>query len=99
MNRITGIFVKIGLVLFGTFGGMISGAVIVYFLSGVIYQMVYSGVPIDPMQASEACARGMAVGYLSILAGALLGTVLGCVGTLNYIANRSITNIRCGDIK
>jgi hypothetical protein len=99
MNRITGIFVKIGLVLFGTTGGMISGAVIVYFLSGVIYQMVYSGVPIDPMQASEDCARGMAVGYLSILVGALLGTVLGGAGTLNYIANRKVTNIRGADIR
>jgi len=38
MNRITGISVKIGLVLIGTFGGMISGTVIVYFLTGVIYQ-------------------------------------------------------------
>jgi hypothetical protein len=92
MNRITGIFVKISLVLLGIFGGMISGAVIVYFLAAAIYQMVYSGVPIDPMQASEACARGMAVGYLSILVGALLGTVLGGVGTLNYIANLKVTN-------
>jgi hypothetical protein len=89
LNRITGIFVNIGLVLVGTFGGMISGAVIVYFLSCAIYQMAYSSAPIDPMQASEACARGMAVGYLSILVGALLGTVLGCVGTLNYIANKA----------
>jgi hypothetical protein len=99
MNRITDIFVKIGLVLFGTFGGMISGAVIGYFLSGVIYQMVYSGDPIEPMQASVACARGMAVGYLSILVGALLGTVLGGAGTLNYIDNRKATNIRCADIR
>jgi hypothetical protein len=88
INRITGIFLKIGLVLLGTFGGMISGAMFVYFLSSVIYQMVYSGAPINPMQASEACARGMAVGYLSILVGTLLGTVLGCVGALNYIAMR-----------
>jgi hypothetical protein len=88
MNRITGIFVKIGLALLGTFGGMISGVVIVYFLSAMIYQVVYNSAPIDPMQASEACARGMAVGYLSIMFGALLGTVLGCVGALNYIANR-----------
>jgi hypothetical protein len=36
----TGIFAKIGLFLLGTFGGMVSGAVIVYFLSAVIYQMV-----------------------------------------------------------
>ena len=92
MNRITGVFAKIGLVLLGTFGGMFSGAVIVYFLAGVIYQMVYSGVPIDPMHASEACARGMAVGYLSILGGTLLGTVLGGAGTLNYIANRKVAN-------
>jgi hypothetical protein len=99
MNRITGAFVKIVLVLFGTFGGMISGAVIVYFISGVIYQMVYSGVPIHPMEASEACARGMAVGYLSILGGAMLGTFLGCVGTLKYITDRSVTDIRCDDIR
>ena len=85
MNRMIGIFEKIGLFLLGTFGGMISGAVIVYFLSAAIYLMIYSGDPIDPMKASEACARGTAVGYLSILVGALLGTVLGCVGTLNYI--------------
>jgi len=61
--------------------------VIVYFLSAVIYQMVYSGTTIDPMQANKACARGMAVGYLSILIGALLGTILGSVGTLNYIGS------------
>jgi len=79
-----GMFEKIGLFLLGTFGGMISGAVIVYFISGAIYLMVYSGEPIDPMKASEACGRGTAVAYLSILVGALLGTVLGCVGTLNY---------------
>ena len=64
---------------------MFSGAVIVYFLSAVIYQMVYSGDPIDPMQASEACFREVAVGYLYILGGALLGTILGYDGTLNYI--------------
>ena len=64
---------------------MFSGAVIVYFLSAVIYQMVSSGDPIDPMQASEACFRGVAVGYLYILGGVLLGTILGYVGTLNYI--------------
>ncbi len=96
MNRIIGIFVKIGLVLLGTFGGMFSGAVIVYFLSAVIYQMVYSGTTVDPVQASEACARGMVVGYLSILAGAMLGTILGSVGTLYYISNRSVTNTKAG---
>ena len=85
MNRITGAFVKIGLVLIGTFAGMISGTVMVYFLTGVIYQIVYSGAPLNPTQASEACARGMAVGYLSILVGPLLGTVLGCVGTLKIL--------------
>jgi hypothetical protein len=92
MKRITGIFAKIALVLLGTFGGMISGAVIIYTLSGMVYRMVYSGVPIDPMRAGEACARGMAVGYLSILVGALLGIVLGGAGTLNFIANRKVTN-------
>jgi hypothetical protein len=47
--------------------------------------MVYSGDPIDPMQASEACFRGVAVGYLHIPDGALLGTILAYVGILNYI--------------
>ena len=47
--------------------------------------MFYSCDPIDPMQASEACFRGVSVGYLYILGGALLGTILGYVGTLNYI--------------
>lgn len=87
MNRVTGIFAKIVLFLCGTIGGMISGAVIVYLVSGAIYMAVYSGAPIDPMQASEACARGMAVGYLSILAGGLLGTIFGCVGSLKSIAS------------
>jgi hypothetical protein len=48
---------------------------------------VYSGEQIDPMQASEACALGMAVGYLSILGGGLLGAILGCVGSLKQIAS------------
>jgi hypothetical protein len=86
MKRVTDIFAKIGLFLFGTFGCMITGAVIVYWIAGAIYLMVYSGEQIDPMQASESCARGMFVGYLSILVGALLGTIIGCVGTLKYIA-------------
>src|SRR5262244_3770504 len=70
MKRVKDIFAKICLFLFGTFGCMIFGAVIVYWIAGGIYLMVYSGEQVDPMQASEACARGMAVGYLSILGAA-----------------------------
>jgi hypothetical protein len=43
MNRMAGILATIGLVLLGIFGGIISGALIVYFLSAVSYQAVYSG--------------------------------------------------------
>ena len=87
MKRVKDIFAKICLFLFGTFGCMLFGAVIVYWIAGAIYLMVYSGEQVDPMQASEACARGMAVGYLSILGGALIGAILGCFGTLKYIAS------------
>jgi hypothetical protein len=76
MNQVIGICAKIGLFLVVTFGCMIFGAVIVYWIAGAIYLAVYSGEHIDPMQASEACARGMAVGYLSIFAGGLLGAIL-----------------------
>jgi len=87
MNRVTEIFAKIGLVLFMTLVFMISGAMVVYWIVGTIYIAVYSGEHIDPMQASDACARGMAVGYLSIFSGGLLGAILGCVGALKHIAS------------
>ncbi|HEY6402345.1 MAG TPA: hypothetical protein VI479_13105, partial [Blastocatellia bacterium] len=90
MKRLTDIFAKIGLFLVVTFGCMITGAVIVYWIAGAIYLAVYSGETVDPMHASEACARGMAVGYLSILAGGLLGAILGCVESLKQIASWNV---------
>src|SRR5215467_8644751 len=54
MKRVKDIFAKICLFLFGTFGCMIFGAVIVYWIAGAIYLMDYSGEQVDPMQASEA---------------------------------------------
>jgi hypothetical protein len=87
MNQVREIFAKIGLFLVVTVGCMIFGAVIVYLISGAIYLAVYSGETVDPMHASEACARGMAIGYLSIFAGGLLGAILGCVGSLKQIAS------------
>lgn len=54
--------------------GMISGAVIVYVGAGLVYSAMYSGVEENP---SVACSRGMAVGFLSIVVGAFLGTVGG----------------------
>ena len=87
MKRVADIFAKIGLVLFMTLVFMISGAMVVYWIVGTIYIMVYSGEHIDPMRANEACARGMVVGYLSIFGGALLGAILGCVGSLKQIAS------------
>jgi len=87
MKRVADIFAKIGLVLFMTLVFMISGAMVVYWIVGTIYIAVYSGEHIDPMRANEACARGMVVGYLSIFGGALLGAILGCVGSLKQIAS------------
>jgi hypothetical protein len=87
MNRLAEIFAKIGLVLFMTLVFMISGAMVVYWIVGTIYIAVCSGEHIDPMRANEVCARGMVVGYLSIFGGALLGAILGCVGSLKQIAS------------
>ena len=60
--------------------GMISGAVVVYFVGGMAYVALYSGVGTP----SEACARGMAVGGLLIISGAYLGTVGGSVFAVKH---------------
>ena len=56
--------------------GMISGAVVVYVTVGIAYVTFFSGGGGNP---SQACARGMAIGFLSVLSGAFLGTVGGSV--------------------
>jgi hypothetical protein len=55
--------------------GMISGSAVVYFVGGMAYLVLFSGVG----NPSEACARGNLVGLLLILVGAYLGTVGGSV--------------------
>jgi hypothetical protein len=66
--------VNLTYVLVSSVAGMISGAVIVYVGAALVYSAVYSGVDENP---SVACARGMAIGFLSIVVGAFLGTVGG----------------------
>jgi len=55
--------------------GMISGAVVVYFTAGMIYMALSSPETVP----GEHCARGMAIGMLSILLGGFLGTAGGAV--------------------
>ena len=55
--------------------GMISGAVVLYF-AAVITCPIFLPVADNP---SEQCARGAAIGFLSIVTGAYLGTVAGSV--------------------
>jgi hypothetical protein len=75
-------YLKAILVLPGIFTGMILGAVIIYFLVGLIYLAIYGD---GPAKNSEECARGMAIGYLSIFGGGMLGAFIGGVGILNSL--------------
>ena len=61
-------------VLISSVVGMVSGAVVVYFTAGVFFSILLSNPGGNP---SENCARGMAIGMLSILSGAFLGTAGG----------------------
>ena len=57
---------------------MLVGAVIVAFVSAFVANVIIDMM--DPVQTpGEYCGFGMAVGYLSILAGGFLGTVGGAV--------------------
>jgi hypothetical protein len=74
-------------VLITSLVGMVSGAVLVYFTAGVFCMIVLSGATDNP---SESCARGMAIGMLSILAGAFLGTAGGSAfATKHFVINRA----------
>lgn len=53
--------------------GMISGAVVIYFSAALLYIALSS----PETYPGESCARGMALGFLSILTGAFLGTIGG----------------------
>lgn len=71
-------------VLFASVAGMISGAVVLYFSAAVVY-LTFSSPETYP---GEHCARGMAVGMLSILTGAFFGTIGGTAfGVKHPISN------------
>lgn len=62
-------------VITASFVGMISGATVLYFSAAIIL------IPLNGPETypGENCARGMAIGWLSILSGAFLGIVGGTV--------------------
>ena len=55
--------------------GLISGAVVMYFSAAV----VYIALSTPDTYPGESCARGAAIGMLSILCGGFLGTIGGAV--------------------
>ena len=60
---------------------MISGAVVVYFAAALAYLTVFSGGGGNP---GEECARGTAIGFLSLVFGGYLGTVGGSVFAIKH---------------
>jgi hypothetical protein len=68
-------FINFAYVMISSAAGMISGAVVVYFGAAFICIafMTSSGNP------SYDCARGNAIGFLSIITGAFLGTMGGSI--------------------
>jgi len=74
--------------------GMISGAVVLYFTAGLFSMVVLSsgGNP------SENCARGMAIGMLSILSGAFLGTVGGSAFAINCPPYKCLSKIEVSKV-
>ena len=74
-------------VLISSLVGMVTGAVTIYFTAGVFFSILLSNAAANP---SESCARGTAIGMLSILSGAFLGTAGGSAfATRNFIVNRA----------
>jgi hypothetical protein len=73
--------VNLAYVFAGSVVGMISGAVVVYYSAAMVYIAVYSGVDENH---SAACARGMAIGLLSVLSGAFVGIMSGTAFTVKH---------------
>ncbi len=82
MSQIKETLANIVMALLSILGGVICGAVSIYFLTTIISLAVYGG---EPVQNTYECARGNAIGYFSILSGGLLGTLLGCIAARNYL--------------
>jgi hypothetical protein len=64
------ILVKVISVLAISLIGLIAGALVSYFVAGLVYIAIYGS---GPVANSYECARGMAFGWLSLLGGALIG--------------------------
>lgn len=74
-------------VLITSLAGMVSGAVVVYFTAGMFFMALLSSGSDNP---HESCSRGMAIGMLSILSGAFLGTAGGSAyATKHFVIKRA----------
>ena len=69
-------------VLISSLVGMVAGAVTIYFTAGVFFSIVLSNPGEHP---SASCARGAAIGLLSILSGAFLGTAGGSAYATKHV--------------
>ena len=78
-------------VLVGSLVGLVVGAFVSHFLAGLVYIAIFGP---GPVANSYECARGMAVGWLSLLAGALVGLCLGgCLGYRFFARGNDICEI------
>ena len=68
--------------------GMVAGAVVIYFSAAVIYIALAS----PEKYPGQHCGRGMAVGMLSMMAGAFLGTVGGAVFSVKHLIPKRTNN-------
>lgn len=68
--------INVAYLVFTSVAGMITGAVVVYFVGAVVYLAVFGH---GSGNSSEDCARGTAIGILLVLLGGFLGTLSGTV--------------------
>lgn len=82
MDKIKNTLSKFIVFGFGVLGGAFLGAIVFYFFFGFIYLAVFGN---GPVTNSYECARGSALGWLSIFGGGLLGAILGISWSKNRI--------------
>lgn len=75
---------NVAYVLFTGVVGLVAGAVTLYFSAAVIYMALQT----PETYPGEHCARGMAVGMLSIFLGAFLGTIGGTAFAVKHPIKR-----------
>jgi len=72
------LLVNVGYTLVSAVAFMITGAVVVWVVAGVVVNALIDYF--DPVQTpGEYCGFGMAVGFLSLIGGGFLGTIAGSV--------------------